>query len=258
MAFGYRDIPGEIDFLLALGREHAGRDIGTLLDLGSGTGGHCIEAARKGVEVTGLDLSDAMIKYASKKAELVQVPVAFTPGDMTDFDLGRTFDAVTVWLGTFMHLTDVEKAADCMTCVSRHLAPGGVCVIEVAHPGDMFDGTLTTPEILGSEQWEQSGGGEGIGIDAVAVQWGSPTDDFNPESQVIKRKVTIAARGDNSFSSDSVVHQRHYTVGEFRLLARLAKLEMAGLYGEADPDLETGLFGESAYRMFVVMRKPKL
>ena len=52
----------------------------------------------------------------------------------------------------------------------------------------------------------------------------------------------------------SVVKQRHYTVGEFSLLAKLAGLRVLGLYGEAD--VKTGLYDDDAYRMIVVMERP--
>ncbi len=50
-------------------------------------------------------------------------------------------DLIMCLLGTFSHMTDNEQAASCFRSVARHLRDGGIFVLELAHPGDLFDGT---------------------------------------------------------------------------------------------------------------------
>lgn len=43
-------------------------------------------------------------------------------------------------------------------------------MIEMAHPGDMFDGSMIDPEILGSERWCQTEGFTAPGITSLEVR----------------------------------------------------------------------------------------
>ena len=126
-------------------------------------------------------------------------------------------------------------------------------IIEMPHPGDMFDGSMISPEVLGGERWESDdGSGPENPLGRVEVQWGDKKDDFNPQTQVLTRSVKIEAKGSERRTRTDQVRQRYYTVGEFELMAAASGLRIAGLFGEAE--LGTGLFDEQAYRMFVVLR----
>lgn len=59
-------------------------------------------------------------------------------------------------LGSMMHLLSNEDALGLFRAVHRALAPGGRFVVELPHPGDLFDATLIDPEAQ-SESWEQVG-----------------------------------------------------------------------------------------------------
>jgi SAM-dependent methyltransferase len=62
----------------------------TLLDVACGTGRH-LEHLRETFACHGVDLDPALLEFARQR--LPGIPL--THGDMTDFDLGRRFDAVT-------------------------------------------------------------------------------------------------------------------------------------------------------------------
>lgn len=44
-------------------------------------------------------------------------------------------DAVVCLLGTFSHMTTNDMAAGAFGCAARHLRPGGMLLLELAHPG---------------------------------------------------------------------------------------------------------------------------
>lgn len=73
---------------------------GPVLEAGCGTGRVLIPTARAGYEITGLDLSSAMLAVcrANLAAEPVEVQarVQLVEADMGDFDLGRTFGLITI------------------------------------------------------------------------------------------------------------------------------------------------------------------
>jgi len=51
-------------------------------------------------------------------------------GDMSDFNLGRSFDLVTSFLASIADLPDVQTMRRSIACMAKHLAPGGVLFLE--------------------------------------------------------------------------------------------------------------------------------
>jgi len=97
-----------------------------LLDVGCGTGRHLVEF-RRNFEVAGVDVNPAMLRVA--RATLgPKIPLA--EGDMREFDLGERFDVLVCLFSAFGYLLtrgDRDRAA---ANFFRHLAPGGVALIE--------------------------------------------------------------------------------------------------------------------------------
>ena len=65
-----------------------------ILDVGCGTGRHAIELARRGYDVTGLDLSPSQLKRAEEKAGAAGVRVKFIRKDARAFDFRGRFGLV--------------------------------------------------------------------------------------------------------------------------------------------------------------------
>ena len=65
-----------------------------ILDVGCGTGRHAIELARRGYDVTGLDLSPSQLERAKEKARAAGVKVRFVRKDARDFDFQGRFGLV--------------------------------------------------------------------------------------------------------------------------------------------------------------------
>jgi ubiquinone/menaquinone biosynthesis C-methylase UbiE len=97
----------------------------SLLDVACGTGWHASMLCENYI-VEGVDINANMLKVARKK----HPGIRFTQGDMRSFDLGRQFDVVTC---LFSAIGYMKTKADLQTAVrnmGRHLAPGGVLLIE--------------------------------------------------------------------------------------------------------------------------------
>lgn len=80
----------EVDFLLGLFALPRGAAV---LDVGCGTGRHALELARRGYQVTGIDLSDGMLAVARAKAAVEGLDVRFVQADGTTFRTDDRFDA---------------------------------------------------------------------------------------------------------------------------------------------------------------------
>lgn len=104
-----------------------------VLDLGCGTGRHAIHLAKRGNEVTGLDLSANMIEHAKKNALSAQQNVMFLKGDMADLSpfADCTFDFVICLYQSFGYVPTKGKRAQVAREVHRVLCPGGTAIFDV-------------------------------------------------------------------------------------------------------------------------------
>ena len=97
----------------------------SLLDVACGTGQH-LEHLSKHYEVEGLDLDEELLAVARNRLPRS----TFHRGDMTDFDLGRTFDAVTCLFSSIGYVRTEQNLDAAVATMARHLSPGGVLAIE--------------------------------------------------------------------------------------------------------------------------------
>jgi ubiquinone/menaquinone biosynthesis C-methylase UbiE len=114
---------------------------GPVLELATGSGRIAIGLARKGHDVTGLELSNGMIARAEGRAARlppdVQGRLRFVLGDMSDFTLpDRSFGLIFVAYNSFWLLQTPARQARCLECVQAHLAPGGRFVLDVFPPNE--------------------------------------------------------------------------------------------------------------------------
>ena len=115
-------------------RAEAARAGGQILELGCGTGHKLIPIASDGYSCVGLDLSPDMLAEARRKADAAGVVVEWVQGDMTSFDLGRTFDLVFITANSLLHLHETDDLVSCFRSVRRHLAPGARFIFDVFNP----------------------------------------------------------------------------------------------------------------------------
>jgi SAM-dependent methyltransferase len=110
---------------------------GDILELGSGTGRILIPIAKKGYKITGLDLSENMLSVCRKKLskydDNIQNNVTLVQGSMTNFDLGKKFDLITIPFRAFQHLIERENQESGLRCVHKHLKDNGRLVFDVFH-----------------------------------------------------------------------------------------------------------------------------
>ncbi|RSM81633.1 class I SAM-dependent methyltransferase [Kibdelosporangium aridum] len=120
-----KDYRAETQYITGVirGRQPGAR---SLLDVGCGAGGHLEHFAEVLDHVEGLELSEDML--AAARTKLPDVPLH--QGDMRAFDLGRRFDAVVSLFGSIGHTWNDDELRETLECFARHLADGGVVVVE--------------------------------------------------------------------------------------------------------------------------------
>lgn len=106
-----------------------------VLDLGCGTGAVTIQLAKRGYDMTGLDISPDMLSRAYVAAAEEEVEgILFLEGDMCDFELYGTMGAVVCCLDGINHLTEEEDVRECFSLVHNYLDPDGLFVFDVNTP----------------------------------------------------------------------------------------------------------------------------
>lgn len=122
--------PSDTDDAIACLAELAGS--GPALELAIGTGRVALPLARRGVAVSGVDASEAMVAKLRKKPGGDRIPV--TIGDFADVDVEGRFALVFVVYNTLFALLEQAAQQRCFERVADHLAAGGRFVIEAFVP----------------------------------------------------------------------------------------------------------------------------
>jgi SAM-dependent methyltransferase len=105
-----------------------------VLELACGTGRLLIPLTERGVRITGLDLSPAMLAHAADKAAARGATIRAVQGDMRRFRLRRKFKLIFAAAQSLAHLYTWQELEQCLDSVRRHLAVGGRFVIEIFNP----------------------------------------------------------------------------------------------------------------------------
>jgi ubiquinone/menaquinone biosynthesis C-methylase UbiE len=104
------------------------------LDVGCGTGRHALELAKRGYQITGVDISTGMLAQAQKTAAEAGVTIEWIQADATQFSTTRLYDAaICLCEGAFGLLNTGEDPADHDLRILRRiraaLKPGGRLVL---------------------------------------------------------------------------------------------------------------------------------
>jgi len=128
---GISDVDSTVESLVEL----AGS--GRVLELGVGTGRLAIPLAATGLEVHGLDTSDAMLQQMAAKDGGTTVHAHL--GDMVDDMPAGPFRLVFVAYNTFFNLLTLERQEACFAAAARALDDDGHFVIEAFVPDTAHD-----------------------------------------------------------------------------------------------------------------------
>lgn len=224
----YQDIEGStIDFL----EGYAGSPP-RALELAIGTGRVALPLVERGVEMTGIDISEAMIAKLREKpgGEALKVAV----GDFADVTVEGVFPLVYLGFNTLFALLTQERQVACFQNVSAHLESGGRFVLDCFVP-DM-------------KRWDDHN-------TRMAVSSISSTDEHAYEMSIhhpMEQKVTshVVRRLSDGTTVVLPVYIRYAWPSEMDLMARLAGLELEDRWGWYDRRPFTDASGQhvSVYR----------
>ena len=127
------DYAATVDFYFdILSREGLGPR--TAVDLACGTGSVTVLLAKKGLEVTGVDMSEEMLTVAQQKAmELENMP-RFVCQPLQELRLPRAVDLAVCALDSLDYITNPDDCAEAIRRVYKALNPGGIFIFDVNTP----------------------------------------------------------------------------------------------------------------------------
>eukprot|EP01025_Chloroclados_australasicus_P032086 TRINITY_DN3245_c0_g3_i1.p1 TRINITY_DN3245_c0_g3~~TRINITY_DN3245_c0_g3_i1.p1 ORF type:complete len:402 (+),score=56.66 TRINITY_DN3245_c0_g3_i1:74-1279(+) len=240
MAFQFRDIEAETDFLYDAAEVIMGRKPGSFLELGCGPAQHCMEMRDSGLAVYAIDSSQLMLEHAKRVAKQFDLPgINFIHDDMTKFSLpdDAKVDVIAILNNTICELVDMQDALLCLQSARDALAENGVIIIDMTHPGQYFDGQILSK----SYQWNMNFE-DGSQLDGAMA---SDTSSFDAVTQIVERTVKISLNRKGKLQKiDCKVAQRLYTYGEVELLADLAGLKVVDYYDEMSPEAVQQRYGQ--------------
>jgi SAM-dependent methyltransferase len=183
---------------------------GPVLELAIGTGRLALPLAERGLEVHGIDVSERMVARLRAKPGGDAIPV--TMGDFAEVPVEREFALIFVAFNTLFGLLTQEDQVRCFVNVAKHLAEGGVFVVEAFFPDlARFDRGQRT-------QVTQ--------VDANRVMFDASRHD-PVEQRIDSQHVVISEDGTRLYP----VSIRYAFPSELDLMARLAGLELRERWG---------------------------
>ncbi|MEW6471743.1 MAG: class I SAM-dependent methyltransferase [Actinomycetota bacterium] len=105
---------------------------GRALELGIGTGRVAVPLAARGVQVEGIDASEAMVERLRRRPGGEGIPV--TIGDFADVAVDGRFRLIYVPFTTFFALPSQPEQIRCLGNVASHLEPDGWFVLDAFVP----------------------------------------------------------------------------------------------------------------------------
>jgi SAM-dependent methyltransferase len=102
------------------------------LELGIGTGRVAVPLAARGVQIEGIDASEAMVEKLRQRPGGQDIPVRI--GDFTDVAVNGRFQLIYVPFTTFFALPSQSEQIRCFRNVAAHLEPDGWFVLDAFVP----------------------------------------------------------------------------------------------------------------------------
>lgn len=124
------EIVEDITFYIAQAQKAGG----SILELACGTGRITIPLARQGFDVTGLDISEGMLKIAKEKAEMEHLSCTFLHADCRKFSIPRKFNLIFLPFNSIAHIHDIGSFEGLCNAVKNHLTEDGHFIIDIFNP----------------------------------------------------------------------------------------------------------------------------
>jgi SAM-dependent methyltransferase len=184
---------------------------GPVLELAIGTGRLAIPLAQRGIDIRGIDASEAMVARMRAKPGGADIPVAM--GDFADADIEGSYSLVFVAFNTIFALLTQEDQVRCFGNVAARLASEGRFVVEAF-----------VPDLARRFDRGQRVSVSAVRIDRVDLE----VSRHDPVNQRVDSQHVFVTDGGTQLAPVSL---RYAFPSELDLMARLAGLELQERWG---------------------------
>jgi len=202
---------GECDFLekeIAYNRQMR------ILDIGCGTGRHSIEMAKRGYNLTGIDLSDSQLARAIEKAAEQKVNVDFQKRDARELPFEAEFDlAIMLCEGAFPLMETDEMNYQILAQAAKALKPGGKLIFTTLN--GLFPLFHSVKDFLASAKLDGNASYEGNSFDLMTFR------DFN----------VTTFEDDNGKQIELHCNERYYVPSEISWLLKTLGFKSTEMFG---------------------------
>jgi SAM-dependent methyltransferase len=220
----------EVDFIVKALDLPAGAKV---LDLCCGQGRHSLELARRGFQVVGVDLSEALLYAARKRAESEGLSVTFLHCDMREIDFADEFDAVINMFTSFGYLESEAEDEKVLGKVAQALKSGGKFLLDVVNRDRLVRDFQVREWHAADEGW-------------LVLE----ERTFDHLSGRMETRWVCVARDGVRYERLSSV--RLYTASELKTMLERAGLKVTNLFG----DYDGSPYSWDSQRLIVVACKP--
>jgi hypothetical protein len=209
----YDELYGSLDPAAAVETLAALAGDGPALELAVGTGRIALPLAERGVEVHGIDVSEAMVERLRAKPGGDRIRV--TMGNFADVGVEGPFPLVFVAFNTFFALTSQDEQVRCIANVAQRLTDAGVFALE-----------SFVPDLTRFRRHQT--------VNAITVEVDNVMLDVSRHDPVTQRIDAQHVFIRESGVRLQPVHLRYAWPAELDLMARLAGMRLRNRWGDWD------------------------
>lgn len=202
----------ESDFIISLLDKYRTFKVKTILELGSGSGGHAHFFSKKGFEITGIELSPGMVEMARTK----NIPnFNIIEGNISSFNLEMKFDAVVSLFHVVSYLTNNADLISMFNSVNNNLKEGGLFIFDCWYsPAVIRQRPETRVKRISNEN---------LSIVRIAES----KENVNNNTVNVDFEVNIKKNNDGQVSTIEESHlMRHFSIPEIQLIANFCGFEV--------------------------------
>jgi SAM-dependent methyltransferase len=189
-----------------------------VLDLGCGTGSMTIELAKRGYDMTGVDLSVDMLDIARERAYEAGLSdkMLWLCQDMTEFELYGTVDLAVSCLDCLNHLTRGGELDKCLSLVHNYLIPDGLFIFDV-------NGKAKFENVYADRSYVME-------TDGAMCIW---QNYYNPKSHLCDFYITLFNEEGGGYERyDEIQRERMYTIATLKKKLAKSGFEFIGAYAD--------------------------
>ena len=209
----------------------------TAVDLACGTGSVALILARKGLQVTAVDMSEEMLCVAAQKAQGLENPPVFVCQSLQRMRLPKGVDLAVCALDSMDYITDPADCQEAIRRIYKALNPGGCFIFDVNTPEKLraMDGQVFLDE-----------------DDDVYCVW---RGEFDEKTNICSYGMDLFQRSGNVWLRSFEEH-REYAYSAPQLTGYLRQAGFTSIEVFADRRFEAPAEGEQ--RIYLKARKGKI